>query len=91
MAPSHFEQTSTASLEALACWTPAVVTKQADIPFIDGYEWAWLVLDYDEDELVKWLIKQTELWKSSQNCINLIKEHFDVKAIKDEFLKCYGF
>ena len=89
MAPSHFEQTSTASLEALACWTPAIVTKQADIPFIDKYEWAGFVLNYDEKDLFQWLIKQTELWKNSQNCINLIKNHFDVRAIKDEFLNSY--
>ncbi len=91
MAPSHFEQTSTASLEALACWTPAVVTKQADIPFIDEYAWSWLVLDYDEEKLFEWLVRQTEIWKNSQNCISLIKGHFDVKAIKDEFLKSYWF
>ena len=89
MAPSHFEQTSTASLEALACWTPAIVTKQADIPFIDKYEWTGFVLNYDENDLVGWLIKQTNLWKNSQNCINLIKNHFDVRAIKDEFLNSY--
>lgn len=88
MAPSHYEQTSTASLEALACGTPVVVTKQADIPFIDDYN-AGKVVNYDKKDILKALIDLTENKRSEDNCKNLIKEHFDVKSIKDRFLDVY--
>lgn len=36
--PTYWEETSTASLEAMACGVPAVVTKQAEVPWIEEYE-----------------------------------------------------
>lgn len=86
MAPSHREETSTASLEALACGTPAVVTEQADIPFISEYN-AWCIVKFDRENIVQKLLDITT--KDSDSCKKLIQEHFDVKSIKNEFLKLY--
>lgn len=88
MAPSHYEQTSTASLEALACGIPVVVTKQADIPFIDDYN-AGKVVNYDKKDIFDALIDLTENKRNEDDCKNLIKDHFDVKSIKDRFLDIY--
>ncbi len=86
MAPSHFEETSTASLEALACWTPVIVTEQASIPFIENYN-AWKIIKFNKDEIVRSLLDIKS--KDELSCKKLIKEHFDVKAIKNDFLKLY--
>lgn len=88
MAPSHFEQTSTASLEALACWTPVVVTKQADIPFLEDYN-AWKVVNFNKKDILEWIVDLTENKKKKEDCINLIKENYDVKSIKNSFLDIY--
>ncbi|EKE26186.1 MAG: glycosyltransferase [uncultured bacterium (gcode 4)] len=86
MAPNHWEWTPTASLECLACWTPVVWTKQSLIPFIENYD-AWYIVNFDKEELVNALLKVKE--KNSQDCINMIKDHFDVRVIKNDFLSTY--
>lgn len=86
MAPSHWEETSTASLEALSCGTPVVVTEQADIPFLNNYN-AWSVVKFDRGALLEALLKVKN--KDSESCKSLIKDHFDVKAIKNEFINIY--
>jgi len=88
MAPSHFEQTSTASLESLACWTPVVVTKQADIPFLKKYN-AWNIVNYNKKDILDWLIDLIDNCREEENCINLIKENYDVRIIKKRFLDIY--
>lgn len=88
MAPSHYEETSTASLEALACWTPVVVTEQADIPFIENYN-AGKVVKYDKKTIVDALLSIETNEASTIDCIRLIEEHFDIKSIKNEFIKLY--
>lgn len=86
MTPSHWEETSTASLESLACWTPCIVTEQADIPFIHNYN-AGTVAYYDQNAIMKALLNMTK--KDELSCKQLIIDHFDVKSIKNEFLKLY--
>lgn len=88
MAPSHYEETSTASLEALACWTPVVVTEQADIPFIEKYN-AGKVVKYEKKAILDALLSVEKNETSSADCIRLIEEHFDIKSIKNEFIKLY--
>ncbi len=88
MAPSHYEETSTASLEALACGTPVVVTEQADIPFIENFH-AGKVVKYDKWSIVSALLETEKNELSSSACIRLIEEHFDIESIKNEFIKLY--
>ncbi len=44
--PTIFEETMLASLEAMACGTPIVVSREADVPFVEE-ERAGLVIDFD--------------------------------------------
>ncbi|MEI8096865.1 MAG: glycosyltransferase, partial [Candidatus Moraniibacteriota bacterium] len=82
MAPTHFEETSTASLEALASGIPVVVTKQADIPFFDKYKAGFIVENNIEElatALEKVLINDDYRKK---DCVNIIEDHFDLKSIE---------
>jgi len=87
MIPSHYEETSTASLEALACGTPCIVTKQAEIPFLEQY-WAWFVCKYQQGDIVN---KLEKINNSKNEAEKLIKEKFDIKNIKKIFLNLYKF
>lgn len=89
MAPSHFEETSTASLEALACGTPVVVTVQADIPYFSEYKAGVIVkneLTFLVEALEKILIKNEF---SEDDCVNIITDHFDINTITQNYLKVY--
>lgn len=86
MAPSHREETSTASLEALACGTPVVISEQADIPFINDYN-AGYITKFSRNDITKKLLKIKD--KDSQSCQKLIEDHFDIKSIKNEFINLY--
>jgi glycosyltransferase involved in cell wall biosynthesis len=44
--PTIFEETMLASLEAMACGTPVIVSKEADVPFVDD-EQAGHIIDFD--------------------------------------------
>jgi len=77
LAPSHFEETSTAALEALACGTPCVITEQSEIPYLHEYQ-AGFMTRFDADELAAAIEKVMSVGKAkySPNCINLIRDHF---------------
>ena len=47
---SHYEETSTAALEACASATPVILTHQASIPGLDSHN-AGLTINYDQEEL----------------------------------------
>jgi len=49
--PTYWEETSTASLEAMACYTPVIVSKQAEIPYLTEYQ-AGFCLEYDQNKIV---------------------------------------
>jgi glycosyltransferase involved in cell wall biosynthesis len=44
--PTIFEETMLASIEAMACATPIIVSREADIPFVEE-ERAGLVIDFE--------------------------------------------
>jgi len=88
LAPSHFEETSTASLEALAVGTPCVVSEQCEIPFLEEYG-AGKVVKYDKTLLVKAIIDVTSSSKShyEHNCQQLIKSKLSWEAVGSMFHK----
>ena len=88
LAPSHFEETSTASLEALAVGTPCVVSEQCEIPFLEEYG-AGKVVKYDMELLVQAIIDVTSISKLSYdyNCQRLIKDKFSWEAVGSMFDK----
>lgn len=77
LAPSHFEETSTAALEALAYGIPCVLTQQCEVPYMQENN-AGIITKYDKTELVEAIIKIMSGSKSelSENCIKLIQDHF---------------
>lgn len=89
MAPSHFEETSTASLEALASGIPVVVTEQADIPYFNNYKAGFIVKNEIDEiaEALKKVLIEKEFKK--ENCVDIIKNHFDIKSITKEYLGIY--
>lgn len=89
MAPTHFEETSTASLEALASGTPVVVTEQADIPYFKNYRAGFIVkneLGVITEALKKVLIKNEF---DSNDCLRLVMENFDVEKIAGTYKNIY--
>lgn len=77
LAPSHFEETSTACLEALACGVPCVISEQCDVPYLQEYN-AGIVTDFDKGNLADALEKIAGQGKKSfaDNCQRLIDDHF---------------
>lgn len=89
MAPTHFEETSTASLEALASGIPVVVTKQADIPFFEKYKTGFIVKNKIEEltEALEKIFINNDY--REEDCANIIENHFDLKGIEEKYLKIY--
>lgn len=89
MAPTHFEETSTASLEALACGTPVVLTEQADVPYFNKYEVGFIVKN-EIPEMVK-ALKMVLIEKrfKIQDCTQIIEENFSVEKIKERYIENY--
>jgi len=82
LAPSHFEETSTAALEALACGTPCVITEQCEVPYLNEYQGGFMTR-FDADELAAAIDKIISVGKAkySPNCIKLIKDHFNWEIV----------
>lgn len=89
MAPTHFEETSAASLEALASGIPVVVTEQADIPYFNEYE-AGFVVKNELSKLATALKKVlVENKFKGDDCTKLIRENFDIEKIANKYKDIY--
>ena len=90
--PSHFEETSTASLEACACGTPVVVTKQADVPFLEEYGAGYCVEDNPSqianafDRIFK---QRADGYDYREATTRLIKERFSLKTVTSRVENIY--
>lgn len=78
--PRFYEETSTASLEAMSWGIPVVVTKQAEIPFLRDYK-AGFIVENDSDQIscaIKKIISALPDEKEimSKEAIRCIKDHF---------------
>lgn len=84
LAPCHFEETSTAALEALAYGTPCVITEQCEVPYMHENN-AGFITRYDKDELVTAIQMITSRPKTdySQKCIQLIQDYFTWEKVGD--------
>jgi glycosyltransferase involved in cell wall biosynthesis len=74
--PTIFEETMLASIEAMACATPIVVSREADIPFVEK-EQAGLVVDFDVPtaaEAMRTIIKN--LTSFQVNARRVVAQHF---------------
>jgi len=85
---SHFEETSTAALEACASATPVILTHQAAIPGLDSHN-AGFIINYDQEELETTLEKilddeQLRI-EMGKNARKFIKEQYSTTAWADRF------
>ncbi len=92
-APSHEEETSTAVLESLACGTPAIVTHQSEVPWLDAYN-AGMTIAYDRaalrDAIVALLSDRTRLAAMRENTRRLIADHFTWGRVVGEIETIYA-
>lgn len=85
--PIAYEETPTAALEACACYTPAIVTKEASIPWLEDYK-AGSYISHDKlkaSEIVMSLLEnETKLRRYSNNARRLIEEKFELHKVAKE-------
>lgn len=90
LAPSHYEETSTAALESMACGTPVVITEQCEIPGLDDYG-AGVTVKYNVNELYNALEKviyhKVLGIDASEKAKMFIKQYHDWDAVIDKIEK----
>ena len=81
--PTIYEETMLASVEALSCGTPILVSKEADIPFVEE-EGAGFVVDYHVETTVK-ILEQIfqSLPNFQQKAFNAVRHHFAAPQASD--------
>lgn len=78
--PTIYEETMLASIEAMACATPIIVSREADIPFVEE-ERAGLVIDFDVRTAAKAMAAITQDLGSFQaNAPRVVARHFNGRA-----------
>lgn len=88
--PRFFEETSTASLEALSYGIPVVITEEADIPFLQRYG-AGLVVKNKPEEITIALEKTIKLtkikrYRTANNAKQLISDHYHEDQIAKQLI-----
>jgi glycosyltransferase involved in cell wall biosynthesis len=83
--PSIYEETSLASLEAAACYSPIVTTRQSDVPYLLKYE-AGFVSEFDREEIVENLsrisdIKGSRRMEMGKRARRMVEERFSLPEV----------
>lgn len=89
--PSFYEETSTAALEALACHTPVVTTRQASVPWMVEYG-AGLEAPYDREAFTSALVACLDddyRREMAGNARRLIEKHFDWDVVARDLERAY--
>ncbi len=86
--PSFYEETSTASLEALACGTPSLVSYQCDIPYLEEF-CAGRVVHYEKNEIINAINEILSKPKDHYppKCEQLVASHFIWEKVGEQILK----
>jgi len=75
--PTIYEETMLASIEAMACATPIIVSREADTPFVEE-ERAGLVIDFDVRTAAEAMVEVTQDLDSFQvNARRVVARHFN--------------
>jgi glycosyltransferase involved in cell wall biosynthesis len=83
--PTIFEETMLASIEAMACATPIIVSREADIPFVEK-EHAGLVIDFDVRTAAEAMGTITENLPAFQaNARRVVARHFNGESVSTTF------
>jgi len=86
--PRYFEETSLASLQALSMGTPVVVSRTAEIPYLDKYKAGYVVSGKEEIIRKKIsIILYSKKSKYGKRAEKLIKEVFQSNIIADKLLE----
>jgi glycosyltransferase involved in cell wall biosynthesis len=91
--PSYYEETSLASLEAMACNTPAIVTEQAEIPWIEQFHAGYCVpfnISEVENRVNELLDSEEKLKVYAKNARKLIEEKYNLEKRIVEIEKCFA-
>ncbi len=83
--PTIFEETMLASVEALRCGTPVLVSKEADIPYVDGK--AGAVIEFSPQrgaEELKRIVQQ--IGNYQQSAIKIGHDFFSSSTISKKFI-----
>lgn len=91
--PTYYEETSTAALEALKHGIPVVVTKQADIPWLQKYK-AGLVTEAISDKIQESVLEILNLESQnkkrvSEKAKSLINDHYSSDKIAENLIKIF--
>lgn len=83
-----YEETSLASLEALASGTPALVSDRSEVPYLEEYGAGWMLPGDDEPEWVRRILAfakmpAPERAAMGENAKRLVIERFSPRAVAD--------
>lgn len=85
--PTHFEETSLASLSACACARPVLINDRCGIPWLDEYD-AGICVPHDEaaiaHQFTALLADRANLARMGQNARRMVEERFFMPRIIDQ-------
>jgi len=88
--PTHYEETSLASIEAMACGTPVLVSKEAGIPHLEEYQ-AGICMEFDEDNFAQALVEVLSdlqiLKRMGENAAKLVRDRLNIRNITAQLEK----
>jgi len=88
--PEIYEETSLASLEALACGTPVITNQRADVPGLEEHGAGWIVSGGDGAATIQAMIEAVRTprahWAGRRDAAaRLAREKFEIGAVTREF------
>lgn len=89
--PTIYEETMLSAVEALSCGTPVLLSREADMPFVEE-ENAGFVIDFDIDLAKKRLMTIIEKQKFYEaNALRVANTYYSPSTIKEIFLNSLFF
>jgi glycosyltransferase involved in cell wall biosynthesis len=83
--PTIDEETMLASVEALSCGTPILVSREADIPFVEE-EWAGFVIDFTVDVAVDRILRiSNKLDSFRHSAYEVANRYFSASSARHRF------
>jgi glycosyltransferase involved in cell wall biosynthesis len=84
--PTIFEETMLASVEALSCGTPIIVSREADLPFVEK-EGAGFVIDFDLPTATKAMLEiASDRAAYSKRAFDVALRHYSSASGREQFL-----
>jgi glycosyltransferase involved in cell wall biosynthesis len=92
IAPTHFEETSLAALQACACGRPVLINDRCEIPWLDEFDAGRTVPGFETlgREMTALLSDTTGLERMGRNARRMVEERFFLPRIVDQLESIYG-